>query len=215
MPSPQNFAGLPNVMPFELAIDQEIGAFRQVQSSDVEEVLRRAYQEGNLFGTPLADDELGSPYARDFIDFVERSSLRGRQTLRILEVGAGTGFISLQLARRGHLVTSIEPGSSYKPYWDHYGIEVLNTCFPTEKAPGPFDVIIVSACVPKVPHSLKSQLVLGGRLVIPVGKADEQRLLCLTRMGKTEFQEKFLGAVRFVKLIGAKGWKGPDEPHTH
>ena len=51
--------------------------------------------------------------------------------------------------------------------------------------------------------------------MIPVGAADEQRLICVTRMGKAEFQEKYLGAVRFVPLIGAKGWKRPDGPRAH
>src|SRR3546814_5742515 len=45
----------------------------------------------------------------------------------------------------------------------------------------PFDVILVAAGGPSVPDPLRRQLALGGRLVIPVGDADEQRLMRVTR----------------------------------
>ena len=73
----------------------------------------------------------------------------------------------------------------------------------------PFDAIIVSAGVPSIPEALKSQLAIGGRLVIPVGPLDEQRLVRLTRTGETSFKRDALDAVRFVKLIGVGGWEEP------
>jgi protein-L-isoaspartate O-methyltransferase len=47
-------------------------------------------------------------------------------------------------------------------------------------------------------------------LVIPVGSAEEQRLIRLTRTGPDTYEETGLGAVRFVKLIGQAGWDKPD-----
>ena len=41
----------------------------------------------------------------------------------------------------------------------------------------PFDAIIVSAGGPQVPETLKQQLAIGGRLVIPVGRDIHQTLL--------------------------------------
>lgn len=147
MPTADNFAGLPNVLPFELAIDTQVGILRQLPTKGLQGVLDSAYQHGNVLGTPLIDDEFGAAYVDDFLVFLESAAIKGRQGLRILEVGAGAGFISHKLCQAGHHVTSIEPGSSYQPYWERYGIEVLNTFFPTPEAPGPFDLIVSYAVI--------------------------------------------------------------------
>ena len=65
---------------------------------------------------------------------------------------------------------------------------------------------LVAAGGPSVPDPLRRQLAPGGRLVIPVGDADEQRLMRVTRIGKDGFVEDDLGTVRFVPLIGELGW---------
>jgi protein-L-isoaspartate(D-aspartate) O-methyltransferase len=70
----------------------------------------------------------------------------------------------------------------------------------------PFDRIMVTAASPKAPKSLLEQLTVGGILVIPVGDpaGDMQMLMRYTRT-ETGFEEKSLGPVRFVPLIGAQG----------
>jgi len=69
----------------------------------------------------------------------------------------------------------------------------------------PFDAILVAAAGPKVPESLKHQLAIGGRLVIPVGEFP-QSPLGITRLGEDEFAEDDLGGITFVPLIGEEGW---------
>ena len=71
----------------------------------------------------------------------------------------------------------------------------------------PFDGIVVTAGGPEVPESLKQQLKVGGRLIIPVGKhKDIQELIRVTRISETEFESEDLADVRFVPLVGAEGW---------
>lgn len=140
---------------------------------------------------------------------------------KALEVGAGSGYVTALLGRLADRVYAIERHAVLTEAarerlrclgYDNVELKTGDGSRGWPQA-APFDVIIVSAAVPRVPQSLKSQLAFGGRLVIPVGTPDEQRLIRLTRMGKTEFQEKYLGAVRFVRLIGEKGWKA--EPQAH
>ncbi len=77
----------------------------------------------------------------------------------------------------------------------------------------PFDAIVVSAGGPGIPSALKQQLVIGGRLVIPVGReAGNQTLLKLTRVAKDQYEEESLGGVRFVPLIGEQGWADLGKP---
>ena len=69
----------------------------------------------------------------------------------------------------------------------------------------PFDRIVVGAAAPSVPASLVEQLRLGGRLVVPVGTPFEQRLAQVTRTLSGR-DVRWLGACRFVPLIGDEGW---------
>ena len=78
-------------------------------------------------------------------------------------------------------------------------------------ADAPYDGILVSAAAPGVPQPLRDQLVDGGRLVIPVGTSpDSQALLRITRLCGGKFRQEDLGGVRFVPLVGARGWPGED-----
>ena len=71
----------------------------------------------------------------------------------------------------------------------------------------PFDAIIVAAGGPTVPEALKSQLKIGGRLVIPVGIDRRlQELLRVTRLSEHEYKTEELLDVRFVPLVGEEGW---------
>ncbi|MGB2108544.1 MULTISPECIES: hypothetical protein [unclassified Marinobacter] len=58
-----------------------------------------------------------------------------------------------------------------------------------------------------VPDSLKQQLTIGGRLVIPVGPEHSvQQLTVLTRRSEHDYQQENFGDVRFVPLLGEEGW---------
>jgi hypothetical protein len=71
----------------------------------------------------------------------------------------------------------------------------------------PFDAILAAAGGPAIPQTLKDQLEIGGRLVMPVGEIQgEQRLVKVTRRDANHFEEEDLGGVRFVPLIGEHGW---------
>jgi protein-L-isoaspartate(D-aspartate) O-methyltransferase len=66
---------------------------------------------------------------------------------------------------------------------------------------------VVTAGGPHVPDSLKNQLKIGGRLVIPVGSdARAQELVRVIRESENEFRTEDLADVRFVPLVGEEGW---------
>jgi protein-L-isoaspartate(D-aspartate) O-methyltransferase len=136
---------------------------------------------------------------------------------KVLEVGAGSGYAAAVISRIAANVFAIERHAALTQAarerlraLDYDNIS-LKTGDGSAGWPehAPFDAILVSAGGPRIPVALKSQLAIGGRLVIPVGPAEEQRLVRLTRTAQAGFRQDELGAVRFVKLIGAGGW---DEP---
>src|SRR5256886_13122104 len=90
-----------------------------------------------------------------------------------------------------------------------------STLFPyTTLFRSPFHGILVTAAAPDVPPPLVAQLVLGGRLVIPVGDLSAQELVILTRT-RAGLDERRAGGVRFVPLISRLAFgEGEDRKST-
>lgn len=133
---------------------------------------------------------------------------------RVLEVGAGSGYAAAVLGRIAASVFAIErrPALAVSARervaalgYANVDIRVGDGTRGLEEE-APFDAILVSAGGPDVPAALRQQLAIGGRLVIPIGAPGEQRLCKLTRIDATRFDERDLGAVVFVPLIGEQGW---------
>jgi protein-L-isoaspartate(D-aspartate) O-methyltransferase len=135
---------------------------------------------------------------------------------RVLEVGAGSGYAAAVLAEIASEVYTIErhkilahtarkrlAALGYDNAHVLYGDGTLG--WPQH---APFDAIIVAAGGPEIPDTLKQQLAVGGRMVIPVGSTlHTQKLLRIRRIDENIYEEEDLGSVRFVPLIGAAGWR--------
>ncbi|MCW1432084.1 protein-L-isoaspartate(D-aspartate) O-methyltransferase [Novosphingobium sp. JCM 18896] len=133
----------------------------------------------------------------------------------VLEVGAGSGYAAAVIGHIAEQVLAIERHASLaklaaarmaKLGYDNVEVRVGDG---TRGAPedAPFDAILVAAGGPTVPEALKSQLKVGGILVVPVGEPGDQKLCKVTRVASDRFDEENLGAVMFVPLIGAEGWR--------
>jgi protein-L-isoaspartate(D-aspartate) O-methyltransferase len=70
----------------------------------------------------------------------------------------------------------------------------------------PFDKILVTAGAPVIPKTLLSQLKMGGILVIPVGNANQQKMIRVVRVGPDEFTREEFDNFKFVPLLGKSGW---------
>lgn len=138
----------------------------------------------------------------------------------ILEVGAGSGYAAAVASRLGRRVDTIERLPALAE--DARGV-VAALGYPNvaihigdgsrgwpDRAP--YDVILVAARASSVPPPLIEQLAPGGRLVTPVGMADQQHLLCIRRTASDAFTRDDLGLVRFVSLIGAYGEFDANDP---
>jgi protein-L-isoaspartate(D-aspartate) O-methyltransferase len=134
----------------------------------------------------------------------------------VLEVGAGSGYAAAIFSLLASRVFAIERHASLteaaRACCRALGYD--NIAFKTGDGSigwlqeAPFDAILVAACAREVPRALREQLKIGGRLIVPLGDADEQRLIRVIRMSEDEYKEDALGNVRFVPLIGAQGWPG-------
>jgi len=170
-----------------------------------------AYDDTSL---PIAAGQtLTQPYIVGMM--VEALDLHGGE--RVLDVGTGSGYAAAVLGRIAGEVYSIERIGELAELARRALAEQGATNVEVRVGDGslgwpsaaPFDAIVVAAGCPEVPETLKRQLAIGGRLVLPVGPDDAaQELVRITRVAENEYRSEDLADVRFVPLIGEAGWEG-------
>jgi len=169
----------------------------------------QAYREETAL--PIGDGQtISAP--RVVAAMTEALELQG--TERVLEIGTGSGYQAAVLSRLAGHVTSVErvPGLAARARTALDSLGVTNVVVYLgdgtlgRPADAPFDAIVVTAAAPAVPQPLLDQLALGGRLVGPFGRREEQLLVRVRRTGESAFARELLGRCRFVDLIGAHGW---------
>ncbi len=152
---------------------------------------------------------ISQPYTVAFMT----QALKLKPNLKVLEIGTGSGYQAAVLYNMGADVYSIERQfeiySATRKLFDQLGIRVNTKCGDgtigwDEFAP--YDGIIVTAGSPNIPPSLKKQLAIGGRLVIPVGNKDSQTLNIVRKTEEDEFEIQAVPEFSFVPLIGREGW---------
>ena len=117
---------------------------------------------------------------------------------RVLEIGAGSGYMAALLAQRAQRVITLEIDSGLaalaRANLHKAGIsnvEVRQADGARGVAvDGPFDVIVLSGSVAEVPHGLLEQLKVGGRLMAIVGDAPVMRATLIERSSTVEYRTR-------------------------
>ncbi len=143
---------------------------------------------------------------------VQALRLAGRE--RVLEIGTGSGYAAAILGAMVREVDTVERIAELATTAAARLRALGITNVHVEHADGtlgwpanaPYEAIAVAAAAPRPPRSLLDQLAVGGRLVLPHGTGEYQRLVRITRRTATVFHEESLGEVRFVPLVGVEGW---------
>ena len=133
---------------------------------------------------------------------------------RVLEIGAGSGYQTALLAELASQVFAVERYASLAEAaqktlerlgYRNARIVTGDGSLGLPEA-APYDAIIVSAAAPRIPQALIDQLAVGGRLLIPVGEADQQLLQLVQRQADGKTTVRTLEGCRFVPLIGEQGF---------
>jgi protein-L-isoaspartate(D-aspartate) O-methyltransferase len=156
----------------------------------------------------------GQTISQPYIVALMTEAARLTRRSRVLEIGTGSGYHAAVLARLACHVWTVEriPELAAAAERRLASLDVRNVTVLTADGsrgfpPGaPYDAILVAAAARDVPPDLLAQLAPGGRLVLPVGVPDQQRLLVLERTADGFSRRTLCGCV-FVPLV-----PGPPEP---
>jgi protein-L-isoaspartate(D-aspartate) O-methyltransferase len=202
-------------------IEEQLVA-RGIADARVLDAMRRVPRE-EFVPTPARSDAYadralpiggGQTISQPYMVAVMSESLRLTGRERVLDVGTGSGYQAAILAELAREVITIErvpqladAARARLAALGYGNVEVLvgdGTVGVPSRAP--YDGILVAAAAPRAPVALKDQLsAAGGRLVIPVGPAEQQVLIVITRDGDC-FTESFGTGCVFVPLVGEQGW---------
>jgi protein-L-isoaspartate(D-aspartate) O-methyltransferase len=168
----------------------------------------RAYEDSPL---PIGD---GQTISQPYIVAAMTAALHLTGSERVLEIGTGFGYQAAVLACMAREVFTVEfraeLAAEAAERLGRLGYRNVRV-YPGDGTLGlaefaPFDAILVAAAAPALPVPLVEQLADGGRLVVPVGGAENQDLQLVERDHDT-FRSTVLEPCRFVPLLGAHGWK--------
>jgi protein-L-isoaspartate(D-aspartate) O-methyltransferase len=134
---------------------------------------------------------------------------------KILEIGAGSGYAAAVMSRIAREVIGIERQRDLveiaRERLQRLGYDNVRIIEGdgTRGCPGeaPFDAILAAASGSHIPQPLVEQLAPGGRLVMPIGNPKGvQKLVKVVKQEIGRLEQRDLGEVRFVPLIGEEGW---------
>lgn len=158
---------------------------------------------------PIGEDQtISQPYTVAY----QTQLLELKPFEKVLEIGTGSAYQACVLAEMGAQVYTVE---RQKKLYDLNRNFAFLKKYPAIKfffgdgydglpTYAPFDKVIVTAAAPFIPPRLTEQLKPGGRMVIPVGEGNVQRMLRLTLQPDGSIVEETFDNFSFVPLLGGK-----------
>ncbi len=190
-----------------------LSAFEQVprEAFIPAELSARAYDDTAL---PIG---LGQTISQPSMIALMLQSLECAPRHRVLEVGAGSGYVLALLSHLGCEVFGIErqPGLAARAPETLRSIGVTDVVVHEGDGTlgwpehAPYDRILVSAGAAAIPEALLAELAEGGRLVMPVGGGATQILVTCERDDKGSLHYRAGASCVFVPLISDSSPPGP------
>ncbi|GJQ42542.1 MAG: protein-L-isoaspartate(D-aspartate) O-methyltransferase [Ignavibacteriota bacterium] len=187
-----------------------LSAFQKVER----EKFVQAVMKSNAYKDIALPIGYNQTISQPFTIAIMTEALQIKKGEKVLEIGTGSGYQAAILFEMGAKVYSVERHIDiYNEVLKRFEkLRIRVHCKYGDGTLGwdqysPFDKIIVTAGSPSIPETLKKQLAINGKMVIPVGNMSTQTLKVLTKISDTEFVVEEIPQFAFVPLIGREGWK--------
>jgi protein-L-isoaspartate(D-aspartate) O-methyltransferase len=178
-------------------------------------VKREQFVPSAYAGAAFADVEIpldaGQHMLKPVVEGRLLQALQIQEGEEVLQVGTGSGFLTVCMAHLGGMVTSIDIEKSLADAARARiaGLNVFNTNIQTAdvfafEPKFKFAAIAVCGAVNHMPDKWKSWLKVGGRLFVIQGKAPAMQAVLLTKIAESQFQQEILFETATDYLQGAQ-----------
>lgn len=142
--------------------------------------------------------------------FLQALNLQARD--RVLEIGTGSGYLTVLLATMANSVTSVERSERLHQQ-AHHRLNTLGvrnvSLVQGDAAHGwqdgqRYHAIVLTGAVANAPHHYLEQLELGGRLVAVIGHAPSMQAILFTRVEHQQWSQEPLFETQLSYLVGAE-----------
>lgn len=189
----------------DIGSEQVIKAMGEVPRHEFvpEDMRHLAYTDRPL---PIGHEQtISQPYIVAFMT----EKLDPRPTDRVLEIGTGSGYqaaVLSGLVKEVYSIEIVEPlARRAEAVLKRLGYDNVHTRtgdgYKGWREKAPFDAVIVTCAPDHIPQPLVDQLKEGGRMIIPVGPANDQKLYLLEKKGG-KVERRAVLPVRFVPMTG-------------
>ena len=197
----------------KLAAGLKIKGIRNEQVLEaIEKVPRHLFMESTFINFAYKDQAFpigaGQTISQPYTVAFQTQLLQVEKNDKILEVGTGSGYQAAILLEMGARVFTIErqkelylKAQSFLPEIGYHPACFFGDGYKGLPGFAPFDKILVTAGAPFIPEELKTQLKVGGRLVVPVGTEKRQEMTVVIRSSENEFKTEKHGGFVFVPLL--------------
>lgn len=167
---------------------------------------RMAYEDRPL---PIGE---GQTISQPYIVALMTELLELKSSMKVLEIGTGSGYQAAVLAEIVKEVYSVEIvevlGNSAKELLFDLGYKnvyvKVGDGYKGWQESSPFDAIIVTCAPSDIPKPLENQLKEGGKMIIPLGGSIVQELILFEKKGG-QLIKKSVAPVRFVPMVRQDG----------
>ncbi|GHU04311.1 protein-L-isoaspartate O-methyltransferase [Betaproteobacteria bacterium] len=187
--------GLLNVLKREDFVPAE---YKELAFADIEIPLKNGARPGQTLLAPRIEARL-------------LQELAIKNTDKVLEIGAGSGYMAALLAAKAEFVYTVEIDPELVDQARHNlrQANVANVSVDLGDASrgwdlyAPYDAIVVSGSLPVLPDTLPRQLKIGGRLIAVVGEAPSMEVQWVKRTDENAFSSENLFETVLVPLVNA------------
>jgi len=171
-----------------------------------EQFVDKSMAEYAYLDRPLPIEE-GQTISQPYTVAFQTELLQLKPDEKVLEIGTGSGYQAAVLCEMGAKVYSIEryevlyltaKETLHKlGYYPHLFFGDGYEGLPEE---APFDKILITAAPEEIPEKLKKQLRIGGRMVLPLGGRQGQKMTVVRRTGEERYNQTTHGDFIFVPM---------------
>jgi len=141
---------------------------------------------------------------------LERKKLEMKPIGKALEIGTGCGYQTAILAKFCKSVDSLERIKALhdkaRIILNNLKIRNTNLIFDDgsklQEKTDKYDAILLAASPPQIPKYLLKKMNVGGRLIVPIGNKNKQRLTLVRRLEEKNYKIEELEDVLFVPMLG-------------